>query len=206
MRRTGSVLSLPYIDKLQRANALELAFYPMVALQTALDDGRILGAEENGEPAGYLWHGPIRGGRDVFIYQACIDYDARRRTLGFGMVRALIAKAEATHATGIRLRCASSSDSNEFWRAIGFYCTAVVPGGKSRLRDLNLWRTDLTPSLFRLTVEPSAKVMDRAAYMRSLADGTNILPSRFARKHYARPISGGSVDEEPGSPAQDREA
>jgi hypothetical protein len=176
--------SLLYVDSLQRKNALELAFYPRVALQAALDDGRILGAEENGEPAGYLWHGPVRAGRDVFIYQACIDYDARRRLLGFGMVRQLIAKANAAHATGIRLRCASSSDSNEFWRAIGFYCTAVVPGGKSRLRDLNLWRTDLTPGLFRLETDPSSRVMDRTAYMRSLADGTNTLPSRFARKHY----------------------
>ena len=180
----GRIPPLNYVDKLQRANALELAFYPMSALRTALEDGRILGAEENGEPAGYLWHGPIRGGRDVFIYQACIDYDARRRYLGFSMVRKLLAKAEAAHSTGIRLRCASSSDSNEFWRAIGFYCTAVVPGGESRLRDLNLWRTDIQPGFFRLQTKPSDAQMDRSAYMRSLSDGTNTLPSRFARKHY----------------------
>lgn len=186
---------LAYVDKLQRANALELAFYPMSALRTAWEDGRILGVEENGEPAGYLWHGPVRGGRDVFIYQACIDYDARRRRLGFAMVRELIAKAAAVGALGVRLRCASSSESNEFWRAIGFYCTTVVPGGRSRLRDLNLWRTDLTPGLFRIEAIPSTREMDRTDYMRSLVDGSNTLPSRFARKHYGLPAT--STEGEP---------
>lgn len=89
------MISLSYIDKLQRQNADDLAFYPLTTLEKAIDDRHVLTCEDNGEPAGYLWFGAVRPGYDVTIYQACVDYDSRRRYLGWGMVADLIALAKA---------------------------------------------------------------------------------------------------------------
>ena len=87
------MLDATYIDHLQRENADDLAFYPRTTLETALADGQIMHCTDNDEPAGYLWHGPIRSGLDAIIYQACVDYTARRRALGWEMVARLLEMA-----------------------------------------------------------------------------------------------------------------
>ena len=173
-----------YVDHLQKENADDLAFYPLQALQR---QGTVVVAEENGEACGYLWHGPLNGGRDAVIYQACIDYDLRRRQHGIDLVRGLAQAASAAGCTGIRLRSASSSVANEFWRAIGFVCVAVVPGGKRRMRDLNVWRLDLQPTLgLVLPVPPSRKQASRRLYDAARRQGEQ-MSSRFARPaEYAR--------------------
>lgn len=177
-------LTLPYIDHLQRQNVDDLAFYPLTTLGKALDEGHVISCEDNGEPAGYLWFGAVRGGYDVTIYQAAVDYDSRRRHLGFGMVAQLAAMATIAGSTGIRLKCASSAESNEFWIAAGFHCTRVQPGGIKRGRDLNCYRTDLQPGLFTLpTVTPSTKAIDLTEYHRLKREGV-AMPSRFSRTHY----------------------
>jgi hypothetical protein len=177
-------LTVKYIDHLQKVNADDLAFYPLTTLETALDAGQILSCSENDEPAGYLWHGSVRAGHDITIYQACVDYTARRRHLGLGMVRDLIALASASGALGIRLKCASSSEANEFWSLVGFYCTAVTNGGVKRGRMLNHWRTDIAPTLFTpSTVQPSDKPIDLTAYQKMKRQGVE-MPSAWSRKHY----------------------
>ena len=179
-------LTLTYIDHLQHANADDLAFYPLSTLQTALEAGHILSCQENNEPAGYLWFGALRGGYDVTIYQACVDYTARRRYLGFGMVADLDKLARASGCSGIRLKCASSADSNEFWQAAGFYCTAVIPGGRKRGRDLNCYRTDIQDTLLVLPpVTPSSKPINLTAYQADKRAGV-AMPSRFSRSHYGK--------------------
>lgn len=185
-RRALGMLTLPYIDKLQRANADDLAFYPLTTLADALESGNVVACEDNGEPAGYLWFGALRGGHDVTIYQACVDYDSRRRHLGFGMVAELVSLARAAGCTGIRLKCASSAESNAFWQQAGFTCTRVQPGGIKRGRDLNNYRTDLaatlwTPDLF--AVDPSDRPIDLTEYQRRKREGI-VMPSRFSRTHY----------------------
>lgn len=180
-------LTLTYIDKLQRANADDLAFYPLTTLGKALEERHVISCEDNGDPAGYLWFGALRGGSDVTIYQAAVDYDSRRRHLGFGMVRELSDLALASGCTGIRLKCASSADSNEFWQAAGFYCTRVQPGGIKRGRDLNCYRTDLQAGLLVIPgVVPSERPIDLTAYNAQKRDGI-VMPSRFSRSHYRKP-------------------
>jgi len=177
-------IALSYIDKLQRANADDLAFYPLTTLERALETGHVVTCEDNGEAAGYLWFGAVRGGYDVTIYQACVDYDSRRRMLGYSMVRKLLDLATAAGATGVRLKCASSADSNEFWQGIGFVCTRVQPGGIKRGRDLNNYRTDIQPGLFTIpSVVPSERPIDLTAYNRQKRLGVS-MPSRFSRTHY----------------------
>jgi hypothetical protein len=178
------VIDLAYLDKLQRENADDLAFYPLATLRKAIEAGHVLTCEENDEPAGYLWFGALRAGRDVTIYQAAVDYTARRRYLGFGMVAQLVALATAAGCNGIRLKCASSADSNSFWIAAGFHCTRVQPGGIKRGRDLNCYRTDIAPGLFTLpTVVPSERPIDLTEYHRLKRSGA-VMPSRFSRSHY----------------------
>ena len=177
-------IALSYVDKLQRENADDLAFYPLTTLAQAIETGHVVSCEENGEPAGYLWFGAVRGGYDVTIYQACVDYELRRRQLGYGMLADLIGLATAGGATGIRLKCASSAASNEFWITAGFHCTRVQPGGIKRGRDLNCYRTDIQPGLFTLpTVVPSSRPIDLKEYQRLKREGSP-MPSRFSRTHY----------------------
>lgn len=179
-----TAISLSYLDKLQRANADDLAFYPLTTLEKALENGHVITCEDNGEAAGYLWFGALRGGYDVTIYQACVDYDSRRRHLGYGMVAKLVALGNAAGCSGIRLKCASSAESNEFWQAAGFICTRVQAGGIKRGRDLNNYRLDLIPGLFILPgVVPSERPIDLTAYNRQKRLGVS-MPSRFSRTHY----------------------
>ncbi len=179
-----TAIALSYIDKLQRANADDLAFYPLTTLEKALETGHVVTCEDNGEAAGYLWFGALRGGHDVTIYQACVDYDSRRQFLGFGMVRRLLELATVAGATGIRLKCASSADSNAFWTAAGFHCTRVQPGGIKRGRDLNCYRTDIQSGLFTLPpVTASTRPIDLTAYNKQKRLGVS-MPSRFSRTHY----------------------
>lgn len=176
--------ALSYIDSLQRKNADDLAFYPLATLEKALQSGHVSLARQNGEPCGYLWFGAVRGGYPITIYQACIDYDARRREHGWSLVRDLMALGVAGGATAIRLKCASSAESNEFWKLIGFKCVNVSRGGRKRGRDLNHWWTPLTVPLF-LTDEiaPSAAPIDLTAYNKAKREGV-VMPSRFSRTHY----------------------
>ena len=175
---------LAYIDKLQKANADDLAFYPLTTLEKALEARQVLTAYENGEPCGYLWFGAVRMGMPVTIYQACIDYQARRRTHGHAVVRQLIELAQARGATAIRLKCASSADSNSFWQEIGFTCTRVTKGGIKRGRMLNHWYSPISASFWTPeAVSPSALPIDLTAYNAAKRAG-DVMPSRFSRSHY----------------------
>jgi hypothetical protein len=180
----AGLLSVTYLDKLQRTNADDLAFYPLTTLAGALAAGHVIACEDNGEPAGYLWFGAVVGGRDIIIFQACVDYDSRRRHLGWQMVAELTAIGNAAGSTGIRLKCASSAESNEFWQAAGFSCTRVTLGGIKRGRDINWYRTDLQPGLFTFpSVSPSERPIDLTEYNRLKRESVK-MPSRFSRTHY----------------------
>jgi hypothetical protein len=141
-------IGLSYIDKLQRENADDLAFYPLTTLNKALEDGHVITCEDNGEAAGYLWFGAVRGGYDITIYQACVDYSSRRRHLGWGMVAKLVEIGRKMAATGIRLKCASSADSNEFWQGRGVL-----------LHSRDAWRNQAWAGLESLPHRPSARIV-----------------------------------------------
>lgn len=175
---------LSYIDKLQRENADDLAFYPLSTLEKALESKHVLIAYQNGEPCGYLWFGAVRSGFPITIYQACIDYQARQRHHGFGLVQDLILMGKAGGANAIRLKCASSADSNDFWRAVGFRCVNVTQGGIKRGRDLNHWWTPLTVALITPDeLVPSERPIDLTEYQALKRKGQT-MPSRFSRSHY----------------------
>ena len=71
-----------------------------------------------------------------------------------------------------------------FWKAAGFHCTRVTPGGIKRGRDINWYRTDIQPGLFWLPpVEPSERPINLTEYQR-LKRASVKMPSRFSRTHY----------------------
>lgn len=164
-----------YIDSLQRANLEALSFYPKAVFEREVESSRIVLAILNGEPAGYLYHGAL--GPILKIHQACIQYDARGQLYGAQLVSWLVSLCCQANVCSISLRCGSDIAANQFWKAMGFHCQAVTPGGVRRMRDINNWRLDVSPQLFVLPVEPSDRKQD-ASLWRKHKDGAQ---SQFMR-------------------------
>ena len=160
--RSAQISDLSYIDHLQRRNAEELAFYPKVVFEREIPIGRVMLAELNGEPCGYLYHGAF--GPTCKIHQACIQYDLRGQLYGAALVRDLIALCNAANTSSITLRCGSDIDANKFWMAMGFYCETITQGGVRRMRDINAWRLNIQPALFEIAISPSDKKKDSSIW------------------------------------------
>lgn len=169
---------LLYIDSLQRKNATALSFYPTTVFEREIGAGRVVLNEVDGEPVGYCWHGAPD---DLFrIHQACIQYDARGALHGAELMRWCEQLATAWNSRAVSLRCAADIEANGFWRAMGYVCEAVRPGGIRRSRDINCWTLRLQPELFSLpAVEPSTKRMSMAAWT---AGRGEMKVSRFHRR------------------------
>jgi hypothetical protein len=173
--RPAVAKDLVYIDSLQRANLEALSFYPRVVFEREIENSRIVLALLNSEPAGYLYHGafaPV-----LKIHQACIQYDARGHLYGAQLVSWLINMCQRANVCSISLRCGSDIAANAFWKAMGFHCQAVTPGGVRRMRDINNWRLDVSPQLFVIPVDPSDRKQDASLWRRH-KDGTQ---SQFMR-------------------------
>lgn len=172
---------MTYIDHLQKKNAEDLSFYPLSVLEREVVNGRVVLAEVNDAPAGYLYHGSVTS-LTLRIHQACIQYDLRGYLYGAALVRWLESLGRAAGAHEIALRCGSDIAANGFWQAMGFECIAVTQGGARRMRDINAWRLPLTDRLFSLTVEPSSREKSATAWAKARRAGIS-LGSQFKRGH-----------------------
>lgn len=123
---------LAYVVALQKRNHEALGFIPRAALSEKIELGRIWLATENGDPAGFLHHGSLAA-PEVRIFQAAVQYDARRRHLGLALVSDLLARARAAGARGVSLRCLDFLDANDFWTAAGFARLTTEPGARGTL-------------------------------------------------------------------------
>lgn len=126
-----------YADDLARKNSEALSFIPRPKLEAYAANGQILTATENGELCGFLVYG--MGWPQVRIYQACIQYDARRREHGMALVARLAEIARQRFCSDIRLWCADDLEANAFWRDAGFDYVTQRRGGRRRGRKHNLW-------------------------------------------------------------------
>ena len=127
--RPASTTDMTYIDHLQKKNAEDLSFYPLSVLEREVLNRRVVLAEVNDEPAGYLYHGSLAS-PILRIHQACIQYDLRGYLYGAALVRWLADLGRAAGSSEIALRCGSDIAANGFWRAMGFECIAVTRGGR----------------------------------------------------------------------------
>lgn len=142
-----------YAVDLAKKNSEAVSYIPAPRVEQYARYGSLCLAFENDEPCGFLIAG--NGWPQVRIYQACIQYDARRREHGMALVAGLAEKARARGCTDIRLWCADDLDANDFWRAAGFeFCGSRV-GGTRRGRRHNLWvlRLATPPLLVRAEAE-----------------------------------------------------
>src|SRR5687768_5602326 len=130
---------LAYVVALQKRNHEALGFIPRAALAEKIDLGRIRLVAENGDPAGYLHHGSLAV-PEVRIFQAAVQYDARRRHHGLALVADLVERARDAGARGVSLRCLDFLDANDFWRAAGFERIGTEPGARG---TLNVWAARL---------------------------------------------------------------
>lgn len=178
MVRAATLADLTYIDSLQRKNATALSFYPKTVFERESGAGRVVLNAAESEPIGYCWHGAPD---DLFrVHQACIQFDVRGMLHGAEMMRWCEDLARAWGCRAVTLRCAADIEANGFWRALGYACEAIRPGGIRRSRDINCWTLRLTPELFAVpAVEPSTKRMSMAAWT---AGRGEMRVSRFHRR------------------------
>ena len=156
--RLAELKDVNFIDYLQKKNAEELSFYPKTVFEREILNYRILLAEINDEPCGYLYHGAEKA--FCKIHQACIEYDLRGQLYGSKLVKTLIHNLSYQGVYSVTLRCGSDIQANTFWKAMGFYCEAITLGGVRRMRDINCWRYDIINPLFTQSVLPSNKAQD----------------------------------------------
>lgn len=135
-----------FIDGLARQNSEALSFIPTPRLEQYVERGQVLIARENEEPAGFLVFG--RSWPQIRIYQACIQYDARRRQHGLDLVERLVGIARDQSCTDVRLWCAEDLEANEFWQLAGFERSGARTGGARRGRIHILWARRLGNTLF----------------------------------------------------------
>ncbi len=138
---------LLFVMSLQRKNRESVGGLPTPAIAARLERRTLLLGLLNGEPCGYLMFD--YGDGVLRVPQACIQYDARRRTYGECLVGQMLNLYP--DAKEVRLRCAADIDANVFWKAMGFICVGSVPGGSRRGRRLNLWQLWNDARLFTAT-------------------------------------------------------
>jgi len=95
--------------------------------------------------------------RSVRINATCIKYGARSIKYGAKLIDAIVDYANSVQATKITVKVPSDiMNADNFWKSVGFSCVAVVDGGASRSRKLNIWERPLKKFLFETgSIEPT---------------------------------------------------
>lgn len=109
-----------YMTKLAAECSHELGFIPNTVYPKAIIRGNVKFSTENGEPCGFLLHGPAR--HETRVYQTAIDFDLRRLEHGTHAVQRLIKEALENDQEKIILHCACDLPANRFWSALDFVC------------------------------------------------------------------------------------
>ncbi len=125
-----------------------VGFLPRPKLEEYAHRGQLLAATENDDFCGYLVYG--NGWPKLRVYQACIQYDARRREHGMSLVGRLIRIAAEKDCEMISLWCADDLEANDFWKTAGFVFGGQREGGKKRGRKHNLWTMRLPTKQMQL--------------------------------------------------------
>jgi len=161
--------AISYIDHLSGKNGHCVGFLPLVAYQDALARARITMLFENGQPGGYLIHGPPK--RRMKIYQVCIEEELRRIEFGTALVNDLRDMAIAAKSHEISLHCAEDLEANSFWRALGFLHT----GRRMKRKDLSRWQNRYLQDL------PEKALANERMAAKILQVGANPLARLLAR-------------------------
>ena len=168
---------IAYVDSLQRKNADALSFYPKQVFEREQQKGRLFLGMLDGEPCGYLYVGAH--GEDIKCHQVCIQYDARRRLYGAGLVLVMEDYARQSRAKTITLRCGFDLEANDFWRDLGYQVVAHQQGGVRRMRTINVWKKIVVPDLVGFDLlEPQRGTHDASLWRKHKKTG---IVSQFVR-------------------------
>ena len=137
-----------YAEHLARKEYEAVGFLPRPRLEAYEAAGQILAEEENGELCGVVVFG--NGHPTLRIYQAIIQYDARRMEHGLNLVARVMDEATRRHCDTVSLWCADDLPANNFWQAAGFIRIGQREGGAKRGRKHNLWVRAVPTSQFIL--------------------------------------------------------
>ena len=130
---------IEFVENLMSANSDAVGFIPTKGIKSiATKKGLIILYRQN-KRVGYLLSGPIKANEDVSIYQVCIDRDARRTDGGKELFLEFKTRVISSNAKGIRLRCASNLEANEFWHALGFKLISTDKPTNRRKRAINTY-------------------------------------------------------------------
>lgn len=143
-----------YAEHLARQDYEAIGFIPRPRLEEYEQRGQILVQHENDEPCGVVVFG--NGWPILRIYQAVIQYDARRREHGLSLVARVVAEARRRGCHAIGLWCADDLTANEFWRAAGFTFGGQREGGRRRGRKHNRWVLPIDGPQLSLNLEATA--------------------------------------------------
>jgi N-acetylglutamate synthase-like GNAT family acetyltransferase len=128
---------IKYIVSLSQRHYEQIGFIPEPKIRAYNEKGQVYLARENGDFCGFLLFG--KNWPNIKIYQAVIQYDARRRYHGYNLVGKLIKYADKHGFATISLWCANDLDANEFWQECGFQFIQTRDGGNKRGRKHNRW-------------------------------------------------------------------
>jgi len=132
-----SQANIQYVVSLAKRETNTIGFIPAPRYELLAQQRRLRVQLYNGEPCGFLAHGPLRPGRVLYIYQACIQSDARRLACATSLVCDLIRDANAAYCAEIQLNCAADLPSNLFWQTLGFIRHATSSPANTRRRQVN---------------------------------------------------------------------
>lgn len=118
-----------FLDHLANRHKHELGFLPLKAYEQAIALNRVFLCFENGEPCGYLIHGP--GKEETKIYQVVVAEDSRRIEHGTALVDAARMIADRANAHILSCHVAEDLAAVRFWQAIGLHIT----GQRCRRKD-----------------------------------------------------------------------
>lgn len=133
-----------YIDHLQRKYPHELGMLPWMALDAYISSKRVEIGLLNDEPASYILgtDANTRNPTTAKIVQACVQYDARHRTLGERLVNKFCDSLART-TQDLVLYCASDLEANLFWEHCGFTPKAWRWGSTKKGRVHILWHRQI---------------------------------------------------------------
>lgn len=108
-----------FLEHLSSTHKNELGFLPRLAYSQAIALGRVFLCFENGDPCGYLIHGPAK--THTKIYQVVVEDDCRRIEHGTALVEAARLVADRAEAHTLSCHVAEDLAANSFWKAIGLH-------------------------------------------------------------------------------------
>jgi ribosomal protein S18 acetylase RimI-like enzyme len=134
--RTAVHNDLPWLCWLHARNSEALGFIPRRGMEIAIDANRVLLAQLNGEPAAYILHGVVRNFRPVTIFQACVQYDARRQWIGIQLIDELCKELRDAQVPRVDVKFRDGHDATEFWLNAGFTLIELFLGGRKRAKPI----------------------------------------------------------------------